>query len=87
MIGGPVSGALMGLGGRLGLAGWQWLFLLEGVPAVVLGMAVLRFLPDRPEGAAWLEPEQRKWLVERLATERSRCAGHHGFSVAQAFPA
>src|SRR6266850_5408969 len=45
MIGGPISGALLGLGGRLGLTGWQWLFLLEGLPAVVLGVAVLRLLP------------------------------------------
>jgi ACS family tartrate transporter-like MFS transporter len=84
IIGGPISGALMGLSGRIGLAGWQWLFLLEGVPAVVLGVAVYRFLPDRPEDAAWLEPEQRKWLVERLAIERVRCVAHHGFSVARA---
>ena len=84
MIGGPISGTLMGLSGRLGLTGWQWLFLLEGVPAVVLGVAVLRYLPDRPEGAAWLEPEQRRWLVERLAIERGRRDKHHGFSVARA---
>ena len=44
MIGGPISGALLGLSGRLGLTGWQWLFLLEGVPAIVLGVAVLRYL-------------------------------------------
>ena len=44
MIGGPISGALLGLNGRLGLTGWQWLFLLEGLPAVVLGFAVLRYL-------------------------------------------
>ena len=84
MIGGPISGALMGLSGRMGLAGWQWLFLLEGIPAVVLGVAVLRYLPDRPEGAAWLEPEQRRWLAERLAIERGRCVEHHGYSVARA---
>jgi ACS family tartrate transporter-like MFS transporter len=72
MIGGPFSGALMGLNGWLGLTGWQWLFLLEGVPAVVLGFVVLRYLPDRPEDATWLRPEQRQWLVERLAIERGR---------------
>ena len=84
MIGGPISGALLGLDGRLGLAGWQWLFLLEGLPAVVLGVAVLRFLPDGPEDAPWLAPEQRTWLAARLATERDRCVKHHGFSVTQA---
>ena len=84
MIGGPISGALMGLNGWLGLTGWQLLFLIEGVPAVVLGLAVLRFLPDGPKDAAWLEPEQRKWLIERLAIERGQCADRHGYSVAQA---
>jgi MFS transporter, ACS family, tartrate transporter len=84
MIGAPISAALMGLSGRLGLSGWQWLFLLEGVPAVVLGVVVLRYLPDRPEGATWLEPEQRRWLVERLAIERGQCVRHHGLSVARA---
>jgi ACS family tartrate transporter-like MFS transporter len=84
VIGGPISGALLGLSGRLGLTGWQWLFLLEGLPAVVLGVAVLRYLPDGPEGAAWLAPEQRRWLVERLSTERDSCVARHGFSVIRA---
>ena len=84
VIGGPISGALLGLSGWLGLTGWQWLFLLEGLPAVALGIAVLRYLPDRPENAAWLAPEQRTWLLERLATERERCVEHHGFSVLRA---
>src|SRR6185295_16643306 len=51
VIGGPVSGALLSLDGAAGLAGWQWLFLLEGVPAVILGVIVLRVLTDRPEDA------------------------------------
>jgi MFS family permease len=50
IIGGPISGALLGLDGWFGLVGWQWLFLLEGIPAVVLGLIVLVYLPDRPEG-------------------------------------
>ncbi len=84
VVGGPISGALLGLGGRLGLAGWQWLFLLEGLPAVVLGVCVLWCLTERPEQAAWLTPEQRTWLVGRLAAERDRCAEHHRFSVGRA---
>jgi ACS family tartrate transporter-like MFS transporter len=84
IVGGPASGLLMGLSGRLGLAGWQWLFLLEGIPAVLLGFAVLRWLPDRPADAAWLQPEHRKWLVDRLAREREQCHGAHGHSVRQA---
>ena len=84
IIGGPISGALLGLNGWLGLTGWQWLFVLEGVPAVVLGLAVLKYLPDRPEQATWLKPEQREWLINRLANERNRCVEHHGYSVVQA---
>ena len=84
VIGGPVSGALLGLSGRLGLAGWQWLFLLEGIPAILLGVAVWRYLPDRPDDAAWLPPEQRRWLVDRLRTERDTCEERHGLSVIRA---
>jgi len=83
MIGGPISGWLLGLGGAWGLTGWQWLFLLEGLPAVVLGVVVLRFLPDGPEAAPWLAVEQREWLAARLAAERDRCV-EHGYSVARA---
>jgi ACS family tartrate transporter-like MFS transporter len=84
VIGGPISGLLLGLRGRLGLAGWQWLFLLEGCPAIVLGIAALRCLPDRPEGASWLTLEQRSWLTARLARERERCVDQHDFSVSRA---
>ena len=84
MIGGPISGWLLGLGGRFGLTGWQWLFLLEGLPAVVLGVVVLRFLPDGPAVAPWLSLEQREWLAARLAAERDRCVEQHGYSVARA---
>ena len=55
IIGGPISGVLLGFDGWLGLRGWQWLFLLEGLPAVLLGVLVLHFLPDSPERAAWLQ--------------------------------
>jgi ACS family tartrate transporter-like MFS transporter len=84
IIGGPISGALLGLNGWLGLPGWQWLFIIEGLPAIALGFTVSRYLPDRPEDATWLRTEQRMWLVERLANERKRCAEHHGYSVLRA---
>jgi ACS family tartrate transporter-like MFS transporter len=84
VIGAPISGALLGLDGWLGLAGWQLLFLVQGLPAVLLGVAVLRYLPDGPEDAAWLQPEQRKWLMDRLAMERARSVEHHGFTTARA---
>ncbi len=73
LIGGPLSGALLGLDGIYGLKGWQWLFFLEGLPAVVLGGSVIFYLNDRPETTHWLAPAERDWLVETLATERKAC--------------
>lgn len=72
MIGGPVSTAILGFKGVLGLAGWQWLFVLEGIPAVLLGIITYLWLTERPAGAAWLSPEECGWLVERLAREEVR---------------
>jgi MFS transporter, ACS family, tartrate transporter len=73
LIGGPLSGALLELDGLHGLAGWQWLFLLEGLPAVILGTSVLFYLKDRPETTQWLTPAERDWLVGTLAAERKAC--------------
>jgi MFS transporter, ACS family, tartrate transporter len=73
LIGGPLSGALLGLNGVYGLEGWQWLFFLEGLPAVVLGVSVIFYLNDRPETTRWLAPVERDWLVETLAAERNAC--------------
>jgi MFS transporter, ACS family, tartrate transporter len=73
LIGGPLSGALLGLDGIYGLKGWQWLFFLEGLPAVVLGVSVIFYLNDRPETSGWLAPAERNWLVETLAAERKTC--------------
>jgi ACS family tartrate transporter-like MFS transporter len=73
LIGGPLSGALLGFDGIYGLKGWQWLFFLEGLPAVVLGASVMFYLNDRPETTHWLTPAERDWLVETLATERKAC--------------
>jgi ACS family tartrate transporter-like MFS transporter len=68
VVGSPISGALLSLHG-LGLAGWQWLFLLEGIPAVVLGFVVLRSLPERPEDARWLSAAEKAALAARLEDE------------------
>jgi ACS family tartrate transporter-like MFS transporter len=72
VIAGPVSGALLELHGLAGLSGWQWLFILEGLPAVILGVLVLRFLPDGPNEAVWLEVDERIALYSRLERERGR---------------
>ena len=84
VIGGPISGALLGLDGRLGLQGWQWLFLLEGIPSVLVGIAVLWLLPDRPRDARWLPAVERAWLEERLAAEGHDRIAHHGESLRRA---
>jgi MFS transporter, ACS family, tartrate transporter len=77
VIGGPLSGALLTLNGLFGLAGWQWLFLVEGIPAILLGIIVLVYLTDRPETANCLSPTEKDWLVSQLAVERdSRDAAH-----------
>jgi ACS family tartrate transporter-like MFS transporter len=70
VIGGPLGGWLLGLHGLLGLEGWQWLFLVEGIPSILLSVAVLAFLTDRIEDARWLTGEQRAWLATSIARER-----------------
>jgi len=82
LIGGPLSGALLELEGLHGLAGWQWLFLLEGLPAVILGTSVLFYLKDRPETTHWLTPAERDWLVGTLAAERRACVSKPNIRVA-----
>src|SRR3979490_2251420 len=70
VIGAPISGALLYLHGGVGLAGWQWLFIVEAVPAVILPCGVFFFLTDRALEATWLTPDERAWLTERLALEQ-----------------
>lgn len=84
VIGGPISGELLRLHGYGGLAGWQWLFLLEGLPAVVLGVVVYYFLTDRPEFATWLSEEERAWLVAHTRADEAERAAAHGTSLAAA---
>jgi ACS family tartrate transporter-like MFS transporter len=72
MIGSPVSGAILGMDGILGLGGWQWIFILEAIPAILLGIYAFVGLTDRPEHANWLAREQREWLIGMLRTERTR---------------
>jgi ACS family tartrate transporter-like MFS transporter len=69
-LGSPLSAALLQMDGIAGLRGWQWLFLMEAIPAVLLGLAALALLPSRPADAAWLTPRERAWLTDRLAADR-----------------
>jgi ACS family tartrate transporter-like MFS transporter len=72
LIGSPISGAILYMDGVLGLGGWQWIFILEAAPAVLLGVAAFVWLTDRPEHASWLLPAQRQWLIGKLEVERTR---------------
>lgn len=71
VIGAPLSTWIMTMSGMGGLAGWQWLFMLEGLPAVLLTIAVLRYLTNTPAEAKWLTEQERSWLIERLKAERT----------------
>ena len=71
VLGSPVSSALLEMDGVLGFKGWQWLFLIEAAPAIVLGFVVLGFMTDRPEQAKWLKDDERTWLVETMNAERA----------------
>lgn len=74
-LGSPVSGALLEMHGLLGLSGWQWMFIIEAIPALILGVVVLFFLTDRPEKATWLKDAERKWLVDTMNAENAAKAG------------
>jgi D-galactonate transporter len=84
VIGAPVSGLLLGLDGFMGRKGWQWLFILEAAPALILSVVVFFFLTDRPADATWLEPEERGWLMNRLDQERRQREMVRHYSVMQA---
>jgi ACS family tartrate transporter-like MFS transporter len=81
---GAVAGWLLGMGGKFGLAGWQWLFLLEGMPAVAFSFVMLRLLPDGPDKAAWLTPEEKAWLQNQLKFEGDRAHLGHQAGILQA---
>ena len=84
ILGSLVSGVLLDLDGWLGLAGWQWLFILEAAPAVVLGVAFWIFMTDWPSEAHWLAPEQRDWLMTRLDSERDQRESIRRYSLKEA---
>ena len=73
-FGSTLSGLILQMHGAFGLSGWQWLFLLEGVPSIALGVVVWRYLADRPDTASWLTAEERSTLERRIADEQARGA-------------
>ncbi len=76
VIGAPFSTQLFRLSGILGLAGWQWMFLIEGALGIILGLLTLRFLTERPEQADWLTQPERQWLIAALEREPARRTAH-----------
>jgi ACS family tartrate transporter-like MFS transporter len=84
VIGAPLSGLLLGLNGFMGMKGWQWLFILEAAPALILSVVVFFYLTDRPADARWLEPDERAWLVARLQEEQANRERLRRYSVTQA---
>ena len=81
IVGAPASEALLKLDGLAGLRGWQWLFVIEGLPAVILGVAALWVLTDRPEQATWLSGPERAWLADTMRRERADFPGSHQGSL------
>ncbi len=84
VIGAPISGLLFELDGVAGLAGWQWLFVVEALPALLMSVAVFFYLTDTPAAARWLPDDERTWLVNRQAQERRQREAAAHFSVMQA---
>ena len=81
---GALAGWLMGLGGMLGLAGWQWLFLVEGLPAALFSLVILKMLPDGPAKATWLTTEEKGWLENQLKADAEKAHLGHSAGVAKA---
>jgi MFS transporter, ACS family, tartrate transporter len=81
---GSLAGWLMGLGGKLGLAGWQWLFLVEGLPTALFSLVILKMLPDSPAKATWLTAEEKAWLANQLKADGEKAHLGHSAGVAQA---
>src|SRR5262249_8843246 len=84
LLGGPLSGGLLRMDGIAGLKGWQWIFLVEGIPSVLLGIVTLVYLSDGPEQARWLLPAEREWLTDRLRREQAERDRHLHFTLRQA---
>jgi MFS transporter, ACS family, tartrate transporter len=88
ILGSLVSSPILSMNGFLGLQGWQWLFLIEAVPPIILGIVVMFYLTDRPSEAKWLTPAQRQWLTQRIESEQKQreAVRHYGLGEALRSP-
>jgi ACS family tartrate transporter-like MFS transporter len=84
-VGPPIGGLLLRMQGWGGLEGWQWLFIIEGLPPIIMGFVIWALLTDRPKDAAWLRPEQRTWLQQRLDSEQAQREAVRKYSLGEAF--
>jgi len=78
VLGGLISSKILEMGGILGLPGWKWLFLITGLPSVLMGVVTLFFLTDRPESAKWLSSEEKNWLKNEVEKDRAKSAAEKG---------
>src|SRR5258707_15759455 len=85
IFGAPISTSLLSLGNMMGIAAWRWLFILEGLPAALLGVAALWWLTATPDTAEWLQPEERAWLSSTMREETERNAKTAPSSAAAVF--
>ena len=81
VVGSPISGALLGMDGLLGLKGWQWLFFIEALPAILMGVVVWTVLPNRPQNARWLTEREKQWVQSRLDAETKASDGVAGHQL------
>jgi ACS family tartrate transporter-like MFS transporter len=84
VVGAPISGMLLDLHGLAGMAGWQWMFIIEAAPAVILSFVTYFYLTDRPKDATWLQEEERNWLARRLVAEEEQRKKAAHYSIGQA---
>ncbi|MEP6848910.1 MAG: MFS transporter [Acidobacteriota bacterium] len=84
IFGGPLSALILGVN-WFGLAGWRWVFILEGIPAVILGIVTIFYLTDKPEDAAWLAEDERTWIVAELESEKQNKKAVRTYTIWEAF--
>lgn len=84
LIGGPISGAVLNFDGLWGMRGWQWVFIVEALPAVIMAGVIMKMLTDRPTAATWMTADERDWLVGRLYAEEERRKAARHYSVLEA---